>query len=465
MSLLPSQKEVAVAFNRKIELVTEGLQPYILNYFKILGIIDGTILADYVIAARSESNISDNYKKEIIKDLFKLSEFFNHQKSFKEMTRDDLLLYLNSLRKPEPLDPLHKWIGTYNLRLGIFQSFFKWLHYPDIERKHRQKPPIIKNITKLKRKEVSTYKPTDLWTPEDDLLFLKYCPSKRIRFYHAIAGDSSCRPHELLNLRIKDVVFKVTDDGKHYAEVLVNGKTGTRHIPLFNSVPYLKDWLSNGHPQPGNPNAFLFCGERRSRSFLKPLKPNAILIIYKYIYQQDLFPKLLENPTVPPEDKQKIKDLLLKPWNPYVQRHSALTEKSKLLKEHVLRQHAGWSSSSQMPQKYLHYFGNKSSESLLEAYGIVTKDQQLTDVLKPKQCPNCNEPNKPDSKFCSKCRMVLTYDSYSEIVDDARQQEEEIKTIKDQIQALILAFSDMKDQNQINNFAQHLFDSRIIKSS
>ena len=106
--------------------------------------------------------------------------------------------------------------------------------------------PVIKNISKLKRKEVLTYKPTDLWTPKDDLLFLKYCPSKHIRFYHAISGDSSCRPHELLNLKIKDIVFKVTDNGKQYAEVLVNGKTGTRHIPLFNSVPYLKDWLSNG---------------------------------------------------------------------------------------------------------------------------------------------------------------------------------------------------------------------------
>jgi hypothetical protein len=110
LPLLPSsQKEaVAAAFDRKIELVKQGLQPYISNYFKILGIINGTILADYIIATRSESNISDNYKKEIIKDLFKLAEFFSHQKSFKEITRDDLLLYLNSLRKPEPLDPLHK---------------------------------------------------------------------------------------------------------------------------------------------------------------------------------------------------------------------------------------------------------------------------------------------------------------------------------------------------------------------
>jgi hypothetical protein len=105
--------------------------------------------------------------------------------------------------------------------------------------------------------------------------------------------------------------------------------------------------------------------------------------------------------------------LLKKPWNPYIRRHSALTEKSTILKEHVLRQHAGWSGRSQMHLKYLHYFGNESSESLLEAYGIIPKDQQI-EQLKPKQCPNCMEPNKPDSKFCAKCRMVLTYDAYND---------------------------------------------------
>ena len=112
----------------------------------------------------------------------------------------------------------------------------------------------------------------------------------------------------------------------------------------------------------------------------------------------------MDDPSVPPEDKNLMRDLMKKPWNPYIRRHSALTEKSKILKEHVLRQHAGWSTNSDMPQKYLHYFGNESSQSLLEAYGIVTTDVQLQDQLKSKQCPNCTEPNKPDSKFCAKCQ-------------------------------------------------------------
>ena len=148
-------------------------------------------------------------------------------------------------------------------------------------------------------------------------------------------------------------------------------------------------------------------------------------------YKLEYFTELSEkDPVVPPEDKQRIKELLKKPWNPYIRRHSALTEKSTILKEHVLRQHAGWSGRSQMHLKYLHYFGNESSESLLEAYGIMPKNQQI-DQLKPKQCPNCSEPNKPDSKFCTKCRMVLTYDAYSETVEEKQQKESEVKELSE----------------------------------
>jgi len=102
------------------------------------------------------------------------------------------------------------------------------------------------DIPKLKRKEKSCYKPSDLWSQEDDLLFLKWVINKRDRCYHTIARDLSARPHEILNLKIKDVRFKAVDN-KQYAEVLVNGKTGSRHIPLIQSISYIKDWLSN-HP-------------------------------------------------------------------------------------------------------------------------------------------------------------------------------------------------------------------------
>lgn len=67
---------------------------------------------------------------------------------------------------------------------------------------------MMENIAQLHRKEESVYKPSDLWTQEDDLLFLKYCPSKRDKCYHALPRDSSCRPHEIVKLKIRDIVFK-----------------------------------------------------------------------------------------------------------------------------------------------------------------------------------------------------------------------------------------------------------------
>ena len=76
--------------------------------------------------------------------------------------------------------------------------FFKWLYYPDIESDKRPKPEVIENIPQLKRKEQSIYKPTDLWTLEDDVLFLKFCPSKRMKCYHAMARDTSCRPSQTI---------------------------------------------------------------------------------------------------------------------------------------------------------------------------------------------------------------------------------------------------------------------------
>ena len=65
-----------------------------------------------------------------------------------------------------------------------------------------------------------------------------------------------------MKLKIKDIAFKTTGNYQ-YAEVVVNGKTGSSPIPLINSIPYLKDYLDHEHPQPSNPNAPLICGYGR----------------------------------------------------------------------------------------------------------------------------------------------------------------------------------------------------------
>jgi hypothetical protein len=181
------------------------------------------------------------------------------------------------------------------------------------------------------------------------------------------------------------------------------------------------------------------------------IKANRLYKIYDQ-YKKQIFPKLLESPNILPEDKEKIRELLNKPWNPYVRRHSAITEKSRLLKEHVLRQHCGWTPGSQMHLKYLHYFGNESSESLLEAYGIVAPGQQI-DQLRPRQCPNCSESNKPDSKFCAKCLMVMSYDAYAETIEERKKKESEVQILKQKYE------QDMKSMRaEMENKFQQILD-------
>jgi integrase len=291
----------------------------------------------------------------------------------------------------------------------------------------------------MKRKEKSIYKPTDMWTQEDDLLFLKYCPSKRDRGYHTIARDTSCRPSEILKLRIKDVVFKMAGD-RQYAEIVVNGKTGTRSIPLINSVPYVKE-LIESHPMRNHDNAHLIYNEN---IFGRALSIFGLYCMYKR-YKDRIFPSLLKDPLLDANDKAKIKDLLQKPFNPYIQRHSSLTQKSKILKEHVLRQHAGWQPTSNMHQKYIHYLGNESNQSILEAYGVIDKNKKEIDQLKPRTCPNCNEGNKIDSRFCSKCKMVLTYDEYADTLEKQRIKEDEIENLKEVQETNSSAIADMSD--------------------
>jgi integrase len=115
-----------------------------------------------------------------------------------------------------------------------------------------------------------------------------------MRRFHAISRDTSCRPHEIFKLRIKDFVFK-TAVNRQYAEVLVNGKTGTRHTPLINSIPYLNDYLDHKHLS-GNPNSILIYGNGRSLD-----RKMQVRIIYKiyHKYKEEYFPKALENPLYP----------------------------------------------------------------------------------------------------------------------------------------------------------------------
>lgn len=145
---------------RKIKSLTTYLKPYIsktLNELVKTHPVNVKIICDYITAEQNELNIKDSTKETKIKRLVHLSKFFEHKKTFYDMTKDNILEYLNSLRKSSTVDPTHKSVGTWNARQMQFLKFFKWLQNPnEQDHKKRDTPYCMQGIKQLSRKESST---------------------------------------------------------------------------------------------------------------------------------------------------------------------------------------------------------------------------------------------------------------------------------------------------------------------
>lgn len=168
-------------FDRKLDLVTAGARPYIKDHLLHRISRENCItIVNYMLAMQTEVGPSERYRIDTIYKLKLFAEFHN-PKPLKGMTRQDIIDFLDRLRKPETVDPLHQWIGSYELNRIILLRFFRWLYYEKVvPHSKRPTPAVMQNIPKIKRKEDSIYKPTDLWTAEEDFIFYKSCNALRV---------------------------------------------------------------------------------------------------------------------------------------------------------------------------------------------------------------------------------------------------------------------------------------------
>jgi|SRR5581483_6506339 len=105
-----------------------------------------------------------------------------------------------------------------------------------------------------------------------------------------------------------------------------------------------------------------------------------------------------------------------------------------------------------MSQKYIHYFGNESSESLLEAYGIVIKDKM--DTLNPKICPSCDTGNTQDAKFCQKCSMIMSFEGYQEALESQKEKESEVQRLQQKYEQDMKTMQEALRQEMRNQISQ-----------
>ncbi|TVP39201.1 hypothetical protein [Candidatus Nitrosocosmicus arcticus] len=113
-----------------VDQITLGLsRPYFCNILKKLrenNQENADTICKYILAEQAEFNIKNSTKEGKIKILVWLSNGFDDRKRYQDMTKENILAYLNNLRKPQ--DQGNGWINSYNNRQMVFLKFFKWLY-------------------------------------------------------------------------------------------------------------------------------------------------------------------------------------------------------------------------------------------------------------------------------------------------------------------------------------------------
>ncbi len=219
-----------------------------------------------------------------------------------------------------------------------------------------------------------------LVTPHEFQTLMKIARSQRMKALLSLTYETGCRKAEIFSIRLKDIHLH-----EQYWTVLIEGKTGTRRIPIIASVPYLRAWLQI-HPDRENENQALFVTTHKGG--VQPMSPGSFNTGLHLLC-----------------DRAGIRRL-----HPHQLRHTRLTELAEDgLGDTQLRSFAGWTPASNMPNRYIHLSGAGHVNAVLEAGGIEVEQEtkESTPIIELARCPNCDKPIDPDWIQCPSCQFIL----------------------------------------------------------
>jgi len=225
--------------------------------------------------------------------------------------------------------------------------------------------------------------PEEILTEEEIRRLAEATCNTRDRAFVLALYESGCRVGEFLPLKLKHVSFD-----SHGAVLRVEGKTGARRVRVIASAIALQRWLEE-HPEKNNPEAYLWC------PLPTPNNPRRADRCISYNSVHRLLKELAKRAGV------------RKNVHPHALRHARATHLARHLTEAQMKEFFGWTQDSSMAATYVHLSGRDVDSTLLGIYGIQEAREAQQPVLKPQECPRCQEVNDPASKFCRRCGLPL----------------------------------------------------------
>jgi integrase/recombinase XerD len=299
----------------------------------------------------------------------KLVNAFDYKVNIVRATREDVV---RAVAKIEKLNVNAETKAKIKISLKFMFKHFNGedLFYP-------REVAWIKTNVKRERKLL----PDDLLTDEEIDKLKDNTLNVRDLAMIALMADAPLRTHELLLLKRKNLILEGTQPCIVIPE---NTKTGTRRIPLINSVPYLVQYLNvMKQIQPDDP---LFMHELWNKE-RRPMRQAAVSMMLKKV-----------------ASRAGIKKRVY----PYLFRHSVITRYANKLSNAQLEKVAGWIHGTNMHMTYEHLSDMDLSNAVAKANGIKLSEDQETIKPRIKLCGRCKYTNAKDSAYCARCGGALS---------------------------------------------------------
>lgn len=71
---------------------------------------------------------SEGYQNQNIKQITNLARYLGTKKTFYDLSKNEIITFLDTKIKSNAVDPDKKWITTWNDYLWRIKYFFRWLH-------------------------------------------------------------------------------------------------------------------------------------------------------------------------------------------------------------------------------------------------------------------------------------------------------------------------------------------------
>ena len=258
----------------------------------------------------------------------------------------------------------------------------------------------------------------DLVTREEKNKLMKVCDNFRDKAIIDIVDDSGLRPHELLELQIKNI-----KQDKYGFVLLIKktSKTGAREVRIIESSTTLAEWL-NVHPSGHDIEAPLFVNIGNTN--------------YGKAYTYASANKML---------KLLCKKAEIRPLNLYLFRHTETTRRMDSLNEYDNKLRHGHTKNSTAHQKYIHPTAKNADKRFLKGYGL---EPEIEESILPIICKSCKRPNSQDRDVCY-CGRALSIEAAVKMDKQDNDKFAAMENTMEKLMELVAPIKEMLNQNEI----------------